>query len=178
MKKSLVIIASALLVAVGAANHDRLRYDSTVFADARTPSGARAVRVEYPPCIKGVREDRCIQLYERGMRRSYARWLAAHGRGDRLAAHAPARTYRACRGRNDDRCQQGAVRHRAQAARRAHHQRAQRVQQRAERVQSRAATHHAVRTTPRATVVRTSVQPRRPVQVERRRPGPPSTPGI
>jgi hypothetical protein len=34
LRKSLAIIASALLLAVAAASHDRLRYDSSVFADA------------------------------------------------------------------------------------------------------------------------------------------------
>ena len=115
MKKSLVIIASALLLAVAAAGSDRLRYDSSVFADTGGPGGGpRAVRVEYPPCVPGVREDRCIQLYERGVKRSYQRWLAAHGRGgEQVAARGPtrARAYPACRGRNDDRCEQRAGRH-------------------------------------------------------------------
>ena len=113
MRKSLAIIASALLLAVAAtATHDRLRYDSTVFADQRVTGAPRAVRVEYPPCIKGVREDRCIQLYERGVRRSYDRWLAAHGRsGERAASATPARprAYPRCRSRSDDRCQQRSV---------------------------------------------------------------------
>jgi hypothetical protein len=109
LKKSLIIIASALLFAVGAASHHRLRYDSSVFADSASPSGARAVRVEYPPCIKGVREDRCIQLYERGVRRGYQRWLAANGRGPQVASRA----YPACRNRNDDRCQQRSARRQA-----------------------------------------------------------------
>ena len=39
VKKSLIVIASALVLAVGAATTDRLRYDSSVFAD---PVGPRS----------------------------------------------------------------------------------------------------------------------------------------
>jgi hypothetical protein len=120
LRKSLAIIASALLLAVAAATHDPLRYDSRVFADAAVAGAERAMRVEYPPCKKGVREDRCIQLYERGVKRNYQRWLTSHGRGaTQAAAEGPRRTYRACRGRNDDRCQQRASTRQARAVRRA-----------------------------------------------------------
>ena len=80
-----------------------------------TQTRPRVVR-EYPPCIKGVREDRCIQLYERGMRRAYARWLAEHGVTPR-DRHAAARAYPPCRSRSDDRCQQRAARNRVRTAR-------------------------------------------------------------
>lgn len=107
MRKALILGAVALLIAVGAASTHRLRYDSSVFTGRGelTQTRPRAVR-EYPPCIRGVREDRCIQLYERGMRRAYARYLAEHGVIPR-ERHAAARTYRPCRSRSDDRCQQG-----------------------------------------------------------------------
>lgn len=110
MRKSLAIIASALLLAVAAASQDRLRYDSTAFVDAVVTGAARAKRVEYPPCVKGVREDRCVQLYERGVKRSYKRWLSANGRGEQVADAGPGRAaaYRPCRSRADDRCQQRA----------------------------------------------------------------------
>ena len=116
MKKSLIVIASALLLAVAGTSASRLRYDSTVFGDSGDPSGGykpQAVQVEYPPCVPGVREDRCIQLYERGVRRGYQRWLAMHGRGD--TRYASARSYPVCRGRKDDECRQvnGRLRHRA-----------------------------------------------------------------
>jgi hypothetical protein len=121
VKKSLIVIASALVLTVGAATSDRLRYDSSVFADPVGPYGPRATRVEYPPCIKGVREDRCIQLYERGVRQSYARWLAAHGRGPAMASQS-GRDYRPCRGHRDDECRQVHGRwHMQQAQRRAPH---------------------------------------------------------
>lgn len=131
MRKSLVFSAVALLLAVGAASTDRLRYDSSVFSGRGelTQTRPKVVR-EYPPCIEGVREDRCIQLYERGVRRAYARWLADHGvtPGER---HASARAYPPCRSRSDDRCQQRSARSRVRTARaagpqtprRGHHQR-------------------------------------------------------
>lgn len=104
MRKSMIVVASALLLAVGAAGTQRLRYDSTVFAaSGLAQSGARAT--EYLPCVRGVREDRCIQLNERGVRRSYRQWLASNGR--RSNAALPMRTvraYRQCRDRADDQC--------------------------------------------------------------------------
>lgn len=130
MRKALILGAVALLLAVGAASTERLRYDSSVFTGRGelTQTRTREVR-EYPPCIKGVREDRCIQLYERGMRRAYDRWLAEHG-VDRRDRRASARAYPACRSRNDDRCQQRSARVRTaraatpvRTARRGHQQR-------------------------------------------------------
>uniref|UniRef100_UPI001408F73A hypothetical protein n=1 Tax=Sphingosinicella sp. YJ22 TaxID=1104780 RepID=UPI001408F73A len=117
MRKVLILGVVALLIAVGAASTHRLRYDSSVFTGRGelTQTRPRVVR-EYPPCIKGVREDRCIQLYERGMRRAYARWLAEHGVTPR-DRHAAARAYPPCRSRNDDRCQQRSARNRVRSAR-------------------------------------------------------------
>ena len=34
--------------------------------------------VNYRPCRPGPGDDNCIQLYERGVRGSYAQWLRAH----------------------------------------------------------------------------------------------------
>jgi len=186
LKKSLIIIASALLVAVGAASHNRLRYDSSVFADAAPVGGPRTTQVEYPPCIKGVREDRCIQLYERGVRRNYQRWLAANGRSERVAARGPV-TYRTCRGRSDDRCQQRAV---GRQARNAKPTRAQQAQRRAavRRAAARRAT--AVRRAPQRVAVARQTRPvvrnrtatvqrqRTPAQPPRPNPGGGGTPGI
>jgi len=171
LRKSLAIIASALLLAVAAATQDRLTYDSSVFAEAAVAGAERAKRVEYPPCKKGVREDRCIQLYERGVKRNYQRWLASHGRGAaQAAAEGPQRSYRACRGRNDDRCQQRASTRQARAVRRA--------QRRAVARRAPAQTSAAARTTVRqqraAPVQRQAT--RAPVQQQRRSGG--ATPGI
>lgn len=38
-----------------------------------------AAAVTYRPCRPGAGDDRCIQLYERGVRASYARWLRDRG---------------------------------------------------------------------------------------------------
>lgn len=190
MKKSLIIIASALVLAVGAASTGRLRYDSTVFADSGQPvGGARTTRLEYPPCIKGVREDRCIQLYERGVRRSYQRWLAANGRPSvQTAAAGPARAYRPCRGRRDDNCQQQAHRtpRTARAIRAARNLRAQQVQQRAapQRIvrqrRAIAAPQAAPNRAPQrvARPIRPAAATLRPRTVARPAPGGGSTPGI
>lgn len=155
MKKSLVVIASALLLAVGAAGTQRLRYDATVFANAERVSqetGRRAAQVEYPPCVRGVREDRCIQLYERGVRRSYARWLAAHGGRQATAAPPSTRRYRPCRSRSDDNCQQVARTRSAVTTRRASARRAVAARNVA---RSRAATVNRTRWTRAAAAART-----------------------
>lgn len=178
LRKSLAIIASALLLAVAAATHDRLRYDSTVFADAAVAGAERAMRIEYPPCKKGVREDRCIQLYERGVKRSYQKWLTSHGRGGtQAAADGPRRTYRACRGRDDDRCQQRASSRQARAVRRTQ----RRAVARGVPAQTRAAARAAARQQ-RATTRQQRTAPvqrqanRAPAQQQRRSGG--ATPGI
>lgn len=171
MRKSLIVIASALIFAVAGATHERLRYDSTVFTDVRiTGGGQRAARAEYPPCVRGVREDRCIQLYERGVRRAYQRWLADRGRGGERLVQAPRagqRSYRACRGRGDDRCQQIAAR-RARTARPARVQHAQRraVVRRAAAARparparvTRAAVHRPAQVAPRPAVVQQRQRP-------------------
>jgi hypothetical protein len=195
MKKSLIIIASALVLAVGAASTGRLRYDSTVFADSdQSVGGARTTRLEYPPCIKGVREDRCIQLYERGVRRSYQRWLAANGRpAAQTAAAGPARAYRPCRSRRDDNCQQQAHRtpRTARAIRTARNLRAQQVQQRAapqrgapQRIARQRRAIAAPQAAPSRALQRVARQIRpttpapRPRNVTRPAPGGGSTPGI
>ena len=110
MRKSLILIASALLIAVGAAGTQRLRYDSTIFGSRGEVTETRRPVRDYPPCVRGVREDRCIQLYERGVRRSYQRWLVEHGLAGRDRHAAATRAYPPCRSRSDDRCQQRSVR--------------------------------------------------------------------
>jgi hypothetical protein len=189
LRKSLAIIASALLLAVAAATHDRLRYDSSVFADAAVAGAEQAKRVEYPACIKGVREDRCIQLYERGVKRSYQRWLAGHGRGGAqvAAAQGPQRVYPRCRGRNDDRCQQVRATRTAARARPAQRRAAaraaaaRRAPAHSRAAQSRAATRTAVRQQRRAAPVRQRQATRSPATRSpaptRPRPGG-GTPGI
>jgi len=171
MRKSLAIIASALLLAVAAASGgDRLRYDSSVFTDVRITGGAPARVVEYPPCVKGVREDRCIQLYERGVRRSYQRWLAAKGKGLTAAA---TRTYRPCRNRADDRCQQRTVARKARTATARNRRNPPRVTRPAPRKPTRATAQR-----PRTPVRTTAQRPRTTTPATRPRPGTGGTPGI
>ena len=182
MRKSLIFGAVALLLAVGAAGTHRLRYDSSVFTGRGelTQTRPRVVR-EYPPCIKGVREDRCIQLYERGMRRAYARWLAERGVTPR-DRHASARSYPPCRSRTDDRCQQRSARNRVRTARASAPARnARRAQQQRAVVRSRsAAVRRATpqrRTAPaRATAIRRAAPARQPTRAATRAPARLTTP--
>lgn len=68
MKKPLALAALSGLILVGAAYPaaDRLGYDRDV---ASADGGQR-----YRPC-RSRHDDRCIQLYERGVSTRYARWL-------------------------------------------------------------------------------------------------------
>lgn len=85
MKKPLVLALLSGFVLVGAA-----------YPEAPTPVGtttAQEPAATYRACRRGdPSDDRCIQLYERGVRSSYARWQAAHG-GDpvQVAAAEPRR---------------------------------------------------------------------------------------
>jgi hypothetical protein len=78
MRKSLIVVASALLFGVGAADvsNPKLGYDDEVFAGLVHPEQLRprAARANYPACRPGRGDDRCIQLYERGVRARLARW--------------------------------------------------------------------------------------------------------
>lgn len=70
MKKPLILAALSGLVLVGAAYPDFNKPDDeTKGIQSRGEPGQR-----YRPC-RSRRDDRCIQLYERGVRARYARWL-------------------------------------------------------------------------------------------------------
>lgn len=100
MKKPLVLALLSGFVLVGAA-----------YPEAPTPTGVstgQAPVATYRACRRGdPSDDRCIQLYERGVRASYARWQAAHG-GERteVAAAEPrrARPHRSQRLALNERC--------------------------------------------------------------------------
>ena len=69
MRKSLVLLSSALVLAVGAAVPEKkteLAYDPAVFTGMGGPLVPAASA--YPPCRPGRGDDRCIQLYERRVR--------------------------------------------------------------------------------------------------------------
>lgn len=78
MRKSLIVVASALLFGVGAADvsNPKLGYDDEVYAGLVHPDDLRPrpARHNYPACRPGRGDDRCIQLYERGVRERLARW--------------------------------------------------------------------------------------------------------
>ncbi len=176
MRKSLIVIASALIFAVAGATHERLRYDSAAFTDVRITggSGQPAAARDYPPCVRGVREDRCIQLYERGVRRSYQRWLAERGQGGQQVAAAPRagqRAYRACRGRGDDRCRQTASVRRARAARPARVQHARPAQRQAVRRAAAARPARPARVTRAVVQAPARAAPRPAAVQQRQRPG-------
>ena len=77
MKKISALAICAPLILIGAAYPD----DKERGYAAALPD-AVAGPVTYRPCRPGAGDDRCIQLYERGVRASYARWLRQHGVGD------------------------------------------------------------------------------------------------
>ena len=71
MKKMLALAFTAPLLLIGAALPDT----AADLASASAPAQAAAAPARYQPCRPGPGDDRCIQLYERGVRASYARWL-------------------------------------------------------------------------------------------------------
>ena len=80
MNRLIVLALGAPMILIGAAYPEKLEK-----ADAH-PAPApleREVAVTYRPCRPGPGDDRCIQLYERGVRAAYARWQ--RDRGDRPA---------------------------------------------------------------------------------------------
>ena len=78
MKKSLLVAASALLFSVGAANigDPKLEYHEDLIAGMVDWEDLepRPARGNYPACRRHRSDDRCIQLYERGVRESLAQW--------------------------------------------------------------------------------------------------------
>jgi len=71
MKKQIALAATCLFLMVGAAYPDAPKRMDAADAAAGDTSVAPAT---YRACRPGPGDDRCIQLYERGMRSSYARW--------------------------------------------------------------------------------------------------------
>jgi hypothetical protein len=79
-----VLAISAPLLLIGAAYPDIAAEHGPATAN---PLEATVGPVTYRPCRPGAGDDRCIQLYERGVRASYARWLRER-RGEQLAQAA------------------------------------------------------------------------------------------
>jgi len=78
MKKPLMLAGLSLFVLIGAAYPEppKLNYAVAVMAGTTEVTGPT-----YRPCRRDRRDDRCIQLYERGVRTAYAEWLRDHGMG-------------------------------------------------------------------------------------------------
>ena len=127
MAKILVLALSAPLLLIGAAYPpEKPGAETMPYADEPAAEMAEAP-VTYRPCRPGPGDDRCIQLYERGVRARYARWLREHRAGgpetqvamggpeQPAAGHGPRRRHRdgadRCMDRHphadDDRVDQG-----------------------------------------------------------------------
>ena len=74
MKRLPFLVLAAPLVLIGASYPD-----SSKPAGANEAVAAPPAPVTYRPCRPGPGDDRCIQLYERGVRAAYARWLRERG---------------------------------------------------------------------------------------------------
>ena len=80
MARLLFVAASAPLMLIGA-NYPGDKPLGNGPGEMTYPEEAafpEEVPVTYRPCRPGPGDDRCIQLYERGVRSAYARWLRAH----------------------------------------------------------------------------------------------------
>ena len=91
MKRSLALAGLSLFVLIGAAYPEapQLHYGAAVMAGTSEVTGPT-----YRPCRRDRRDDRCIQLYERGVRAAYAQWLEERGMGGpdvRVASAEPRR---------------------------------------------------------------------------------------
>ena len=73
MKKQIALAASCLFLVVGAAYPDAPKR-----MEAADITDTDAAPTAYRACRPGPGDDRCIQLYERGMRAAYARWHNDH----------------------------------------------------------------------------------------------------
>src|SRR5687768_1260211 len=73
MKRVLVLAFAAPLVLIGAA------YPEAAKLAAGPETEQTSAPTTYRPCRPGPGDDRCIQLYERGVRAAYARWLRDRG---------------------------------------------------------------------------------------------------
>ncbi|HEX8640345.1 MAG TPA: hypothetical protein VF704_04230 [Allosphingosinicella sp.] len=73
MKNVIPIALAAPMILIGAAYPEpKPEYYAPI-------AQADPVPVTYRPCRPGRGDDRCIQLYERGVRTAYARWLRERG---------------------------------------------------------------------------------------------------
>ena len=85
MNKPILLAALSGFVLIGAAYPAPPRLSYTIDLDGG--AAATAPTTSWRPCRRDQRDDRCIQLYERGMRAAYAEWRSAHGAARLAAAH-------------------------------------------------------------------------------------------
>jgi hypothetical protein len=76
MSKLFMLAVAAPLLLIGAAYPDDPKEEAAV---------APAPAATYRPCRPGPGDDRCIQLYERGVSAAYARWRRDHGDSEAAA---------------------------------------------------------------------------------------------
>ena len=84
MSKLLALSLAAPFILIGAA-HPGPGHGPSPGDMAAATSGP----VTYRACRPGRGDDRCIQLYERGVRASYAAWLRGQRDGERMAMGGP-----------------------------------------------------------------------------------------
>ena len=72
MRKAPILALLGPLVLIGAAYPD---LDKSESYGTESPGEPVAGPTHYRPCRPGAGDDRCIQLYERGVRTAYAQWL-------------------------------------------------------------------------------------------------------
>lgn len=77
MNRLLVLALGAPMVLIGAAYPEKMK--EAEGADLAHPPLEAPVAASYRPCRPGRGDDRCIQLYERGVRAAYARWQRDKG---------------------------------------------------------------------------------------------------
>src|SRR5688500_9433467 len=78
MAKVLILALSAPLLLIGAAYPDKKPGAPPEYYPEDVEAGVAAAPVTYRPCRPGPGDDNCIQLYERGVRTAYSRWLRDH----------------------------------------------------------------------------------------------------
>jgi hypothetical protein len=94
MKKPAILAALSAFALIGAAYPAAPRLDYVIDLDGGGRATA-APATSWRPCRRDRRDDRCIQLYERGVRHAYAEWRRDHGVAvTRMAARHHRRAHR------------------------------------------------------------------------------------
>jgi len=89
VNKPILLAALSAFILIGAAYPAPPRLSYTIDLDGGA-TAATTPATNWRPCRRDRNDDRCIQLYERGVRAAYDEWRSAHGE-TRLAADRPQR---------------------------------------------------------------------------------------